>query len=185
MYTKRIVGLLCLSALFFLHDTVSYYYNLALQKLDPQGDKALSLVPDWQVVAGAACLVAAVVMLLWPRIRRWWASDFTETFVVLQVIAGQPVPLQSKQVNSWSWYTLPIIADGFGTDGKPLARHHFMTILVWIFEKPTTYSQVEVIGKNMALPVYEVRERSTRHAIIIFEGNLPPGTLELRLRQVE
>jgi hypothetical protein len=57
------------------------------------------------------------------------------------------------------------------------------TILFITFDVPVKVGTLEVASPDIRIPFHETKEFNNRYAIITFSGNLPTGTLEIRVHQ--
>jgi len=87
-------------------------------------------------------------------------------------------PTRISQSNVWRWFILGIIlpVKEIKTGKK---RISIQPILFIVFDKPVKAGTLEVSSPDSKLPLYEVKEFRSRYAIIVFDGELTSGTLNI------
>ena len=71
--------------------------------------------------------------------------------------------------NIWRWYNLNVL----NLESKEVL---FNSLFI-SFDKPILTGTLKITSPDMKLPIYEVKEYNNRFAIIVFNGQLPSGTL--------
>lgn len=139
----------------------------------------------WLVVAVSLAMAIIVFVGLagWAR-GKWWApaiaTSIGDTMLRLQVYADTRTPLRREHANIWRWYTLRNVIYGRDAQGaQTTAALQFFVFLV--FENPAAVGQITVVSPDFRLPPYEVKDSGPRHAIIIFNGPMADGDLEIRV----
>ena len=103
------------------------------------------------------------------------------TGIRLQITAGTGNAVALDSANIWRWYLFRQLGPNVAKKGQPPVQHITSTMLFLLFDKPVAIKQFLVNAGSTALPRYEVKDRSPRHAIIYFMGAIPPATiLEIR-----
>jgi hypothetical protein len=85
--------------------------------------------------------------------------------------------------NVWRWYYLRTIVVAVEKETGKEERQDVVTTLFVNFDNPVSVGTVEVSSPDMRLPLYEVKEFNNRFAIIMFDGSLPQGTLQIDVHQ--
>jgi len=146
----------------------------------------------WLLVA--ALLAFSIVLLVgvagWAK-SRWLGPAInlaaatpsaTDTRLRLHYYGTKRIPQQITQTNIWRWFSLEAIGHVRNPDGTTSDRS-LHTMLSIVFDYPASFAQIVVSSPNMPLPLYQVRDHSSRHAIIQFEGEIGFGELEIRAIQ--
>lgn len=65
----------------------------------------------------------------------------------------------------------------------PSGSHLEQTVLIWSlylnFDRPVAIKQILVDGNGFALPILEIKDRSDRHAILVFPGDLGGAVIDV------
>lgn len=179
MWGRILVGIgfvsIGLSTLFA--EALSYYVNLALQKFDPTGSKALSAAP---YLIGAALVLIGLAIWFWPWFKELiWGTQKIPTKLVLDY-PTQGLPIVMEEQNVHYWYNLVNEMQVVASTGQTITG--VITNLFLVFDQFTNYNQIVVVGENIQLPRYEVKSSDNRHAIIAFTGTMPAGRVRVELR---
>ncbi len=66
----------------------------------------------------------------------------------------------------------------------PSGSHIEQTVLFWSlylnFDRPVAIKQILVDGNGFALPIFEIKDQSDRHAILVFDGNLGGAVIDVK-----
>jgi hypothetical protein len=81
--------------------------------------------------------------------------------------------------NIWRWYTFRNIAQGTDENKEPF-RKTLNTIIFITFDKPVRFKQIIVDSFGASLPTYEVKDSSSRHALVVFDGELIGTNVEIK-----
>jgi hypothetical protein len=169
------------------------------------------ILGEWQMIANApvsfAMAVAATAVLVWLALS--WAygnivSHQTAEIKLLErakgeatahPVSGQLVdraelrlhfygdernPSLVSETNMWRWYYLRMI---MRITEQPSGKEQafVMPNLFVTFNNPVKVRTLEV-SADFKLPKYEVKEFNNRFAIVVFDTELPVGTLTLTVR---
>lgn len=91
MVPKTPLGLIFLAGLFFLHETISYYWGIVLHNVDPEGKGLMAHMPDWQVLAGLACLFVAGVLYWRSKHKNPQLENVSQELIAEET--STPVPM--------------------------------------------------------------------------------------------
>ena len=104
-----------------------------------------------------------------------------EAHLRLLVYNDERTPTRISEKNIWRWFWLRDILTMVATDGT-MSSTATITILFLSFETPMITSSVEIQSPDFTLPRYEVKAFYPRFAIVVFDGKMPAGTLEISMR---
>ncbi|AGK58568.1 hypothetical protein HYPDE_34483 [Hyphomicrobium denitrificans 1NES1] len=145
----------------------------------------------WLIVG--VLLAFAIVILFglagWAR-QKWGrtnappstaaAATPLATMLRIQTYSDARLPTRRQQENIWRWYTLSNRIRGRDANGTEtdIAIQFFVFL---VFETPVAVGQVLVSSPDMQLPSHEVKDSGPRHAIIVFNGGVSAGEIEVRV----
>lgn len=95
----------------------------------------------------------------------------------IQFSGGPALPREIDQQNVFRWYALAQLRVEVGPN-RPRAERITSWAVTVIFDQPTEVRNVRIDG-GPQLPRHEIKDASARHAIIAFDGDIPPGVLEI------
>jgi len=101
------------------------------------------------------------------------------TDLSLQFSAPNTMPVAVTQNNVWRWYALRNIFVGTDAKTKKTTEAYSWTIFI-SFDNPITFKQIHIDGGGSILPRYEVKDSSTRTAVIAFTGDIVGITVNIR-----
>jgi hypothetical protein len=91
----------------------------------------------------------------------------------IEFVPGQSA-MASRIQNIWQWYSQSQTRREVGQNGNLLKERRTVTIFV-TFDRPVDAQQIVVTSEGgLALPMYEVKDWSARHAIVVFADD-PAG----------
>lgn len=141
----------------------------------------------WLIVG--VLLAFAIVILFgfagWAR-QKWERNDSASlatpgsTLIRIQTYSDARLPTRRQQENVWRWYTMSNQIRGIDGAGVEV-NLAFQFILFLVFETPVAVGQILVSSPDMALPSHEVKDSGPRHAIIVFNGSVGAGEIEVRV----
>jgi hypothetical protein len=105
----------------------------------------------------------------------------TETRLRLQFNFGNLLPLAIEHINMFRWYTLNFFEIHPDAEGKEATRRVLITTIFLVFETPISIKQFRIDGSGAALPRFEIKDSSNRHAVIVFEGSLEGLILDIQV----
>jgi hypothetical protein len=129
------------------------------------------------IVAGLVVLAALVIIVREANLGRRYVKSAE---LSLRIHADQRKPERIFSTNVGRWFSLEGVGFGVGQGGQP-QRMVLNTILFITFDPWVTVGTLVVQGRNMVLPAYTTPKVDSDAAIIVFEGKLPPGELEIKL----
>ena len=101
------------------------------------------------------------------------------TFISLSFHGDHRTPDPIRKENIFRWYTLKqIIRDT--QNENDICTGYTVTI---IFDIPVNPCRVRVSASSDNLPIYEVKDFSSRHTIIHFIGEIPACNVEFQIEQ--
>jgi hypothetical protein len=102
--------------------------------------------------------------------------------VSLRFTGDMRAPERLSFNNVYRWYYLRnmivMIDKNTGQETTRSIGNLFLT-----FEKPVIVSTLTITSPDMTLPTYEVKDFNARSAVISFSGEMPAGTLVVRVQQ--
>ncbi len=105
-----------------------------------------------------------------------------DAWIRFHLYGDERTPERLEIENVWRWYYLRLIA--IGVDKKAGVKEQLLqTVFFLTFDRPVKIGTLEISSPDFKLPRYEVKDFSSRSAIVVFSGPLPTGTLEMRVRQ--
>jgi len=102
----------------------------------------------------------------------------------LHFLGGHQAPQELHQDNVFGWYTLwneGVTMKGLSPEGKLLGEattNPWWWIFV-IFDHPVSYHELTVSFSSPGFPSYEVKQSTTRSVIIVVQGDIPAGDMEI------
>ena len=93
----------------------------------------------------------------------------TSAEIKFRFYGDQPIPDAIHYQNIWRWYNHSV----FNAESQIV----LLSTIFISFDKPILIGTLKVTSPDMKLPIYEVKEYNNRFAIIVFNGQLPSGTL--------
>jgi hypothetical protein len=152
---------------------------------------------DWVYITffsafGFLTLLWGVVLVI-PRVRTLWReirigserpvpereqseNQYTETRLRLSCSGDSRSPQQLSMANVYRWFVLNMCLK----DAKGVVPDAVIASLLIIYSRPTNIGQLVVSSPDAQLPDHEIKDQSSRHALIAFSGFLPKGELEIR-----
>ncbi len=100
----------------------------------------------------------------------------------LRTFDDNRVPERISHINIWRWYILSNVFVPINRDTGE-ATTSVVTNLFVTFDRPVRVGSLLVSSPDFSLPQYEVKAFYGRFAIVAFTGEMPTGTLVLRVRQ--
>jgi hypothetical protein len=101
----------------------------------------------------------------------------------LHIYGDDRSPQRLSLTNVWRWYYLKqVIVEIDSTTGQQRGRRISSTLFL-TFDPMVRTGTLEVSSPDMRLPAYEVKDFSSRSAVIVFFDDLPSGTLQIRVHQ--
>lgn len=132
----------------------------------------------WPVAVIAAVLLFAAGFSIyrgWPLRRYAKAAQLSLT---IHADARQPSRISAKNVGRW--FLLREIGIGPNVNGN-MQHVVIHTILFITFDPWILVGSLQVNGRNMLLPPYTTPKVDSDAAIIVFDGALQPGELEINI----
>ena len=117
------------------------------------------------------------------RIGEQKQSDYTATGARIIFYGNDQLPKEDHVNNINTWYALfsPRIVITIKNSGGKLLPEKAVSPKTWtvflLFEKPIKYRQLVVTFSGGVLPPYEVKQQSSRFAIISVSDDIPAGEL--------
>lgn len=143
----------------------------------------------WLLVATALAFGIVVLVGITGWARTKWvpitpnvAAIPIDTRLRLHSLGTTRVPQQLSQSNIWRWFSWENIARIQNANGT-FNNRSMNTFIAVVFDQPTTFAQIVVSSPNIILPIHQVRDSSSRHAIIEFDGEIGIGEIEIRAVQ--
>jgi hypothetical protein len=109
----------------------------------------------------------------------WWLGTTNQPLITprttrlrLQFNIGNEQPEPVEKENIWHWYTVPIALDGADKSGRVIARLGRPWLIYIEFDKPIAPKYFRITGGGAKLPPHEVKDFTSRHAIIAFVDDL-------------
>jgi hypothetical protein len=112
----------------------------------------------------------------WP-IRRYAKS----AELAIRVHADARQPSRISGTNIGRWFALATRGLVQGQEGNVVQEVTFQTFLFVTFDPWILVGSLEVNGLNMNLPKYQVPKLESDAMILIFEGDLPAGDLQIKI----
>jgi hypothetical protein len=151
------------------------------------GAVLIAIGPVWAAVAGApgyliftlALVALASSLVIIPKLSALLRGTNNSAHLRLHIHADERDPTQLLAENIFRFYQLrnfllaPLSGGGMA-QGAPV-------IVFVAFQNDVRITTLEVSSPDMVLPAHEVKEYNQRFAIVSFMGELPGGTLELRV----
>jgi hypothetical protein len=151
------------------------------------GAVLIAIGPVWAAVAGApgyliftlALVALASSLVIIPKLSAFLRGTNNSAHLRLHIHADERHPTRLLAENIFRFYELrnvllaPLPGDG-------MAQGASVTVFV-AFQNDVRITTLEVSSPDMVLPAHEVKEYNQRFAIVSFMGELPEGTLELRV----
>ena len=104
-----------------------------------------------------------------------------QTGLNIEFVAGQSA-MASRIQNIWQWYSQSQTRREIDQNGNFLRERRTVTIFV-TFDRPVDAEQIVVTSEGgLALPKYEVKDWSARHAIVVFADDPAGCTVGIRAR---
>lgn len=140
-------------------------------------------LPRWVWIAGlgAGLLVLGLSVGLVIADRRNEGSvkqSVDNASLRLHIYGNNRIPERVSAENIFRWYYLKNIIIMNGPNGEQRSEVASATLFV-TFDPDVKISTIQVRSPDVKLPVYEVKEFNQRYAIIVFAGDIAPGTLEV------
>jgi hypothetical protein len=85
-----------------------------------------------------------------------------------------------EEPNIWRWYALYNATIGIAPDGKETLLRKTWNVFI-TFDKPVPVKQIRVDAGGAALPTYEVKDFSTRPAVLAFSGDLAGVVVDVQI----
>jgi hypothetical protein len=104
-----------------------------------------------------------------------------EAHLRLLVYDEECSPTRISEKNIWRWFWLRDILTAVAPD-VTMSSTATITILCISFQTQMITSSVEIQSPDFTLPRYEVKAFYPRFAIVVFDGKMPAGTLEISMR---
>ena len=101
-----------------------------------------------------------------------------KAFLRLHMYGDNRMPDRIADENIFRWYYLKNIIVMHGPEGQQKGEAVSATLFV-TFQPEVKISTIQVRSPDVKLPIYEVKEFNQRFAIIVFAGDIGPGTLEV------
>ena len=145
----------------------------------------------WLIVG--VLLAFAIVILFglagWAR-QKWGQNAVSpsaaslatpvNTMIRIQTYSDTRLPTRRQHENIWRWYSMSNHIRGRSADGDETDLA-FQFILFLVFETPISVGQILVSSPDIHLPSHEVKDSGPRHAIIVFNGSVGAGEIEVRV----
>jgi hypothetical protein len=98
----------------------------------------------------------------------------------LRFAGPNTTPTSVGQNNIWRWYALSTTFMGLDAKTKELKPMGIGWSIFLVFDKSITFSQISVDAGGSEMPPYEVKDSSSRSAVVIFRGDLTNVTVEIK-----
>ena len=149
--------------------------DFALKNAPTLRDHLLVLQPFF---AYSPLLLVVIAGGIFLAVKLGWLKRYADSaqLVLRFNQAGQSVPDKLSHHNIWRWYILHSVATFVAPQGS--YRATTATIVV-SFEPEVSITTIRCASPDSVVPKYEVKEFNQRYAIIVFETELPKGTLQI------
>jgi hypothetical protein len=151
------------------------------------GAVLIAIGPVWAAVAGApgyliftlALVALASSLVIIPKLSAFLRGTNNSAHLRLHIHADERDPTRLLAENIFRFYQLR----NFLLAPPPRGRMaQGASVIVFVaFQNDVRITTLEVSSPDMVLPAHEVNEYNQRFAIVSFLGELPGGTLELRV----
>jgi hypothetical protein len=141
-------------------------------------------VPAWVAQAGLAIglfVIGLAVGLIIGDRRNPRAELVDRAELVLHSYGDDRTPTRVSDNNIWRWYILRVAAVFIEAETGRTERRSLPTSLYVTFDQPVRVGTLTISADDFKLPLHEVKEFNNRFAIIVFDGELPTGTLRIRV----
>lgn len=101
--------------------------------------------------------------------------------LVMYVPADSSVPSMAENYNVWRWFWFTYMVRGISDDGSQRVLGEAPVLFI-NFDEPVAVTSLIIKSHDCVLPLYDIKEFKSRFAIIFFEHNFGPGTLEIEVR---
>ncbi len=125
-----------------------------------------------------------IVRIFWESLMYFFKSLHRRyrkknTLLILSFHGDQRHPEPVKKENIFRWYSFQYISKNI-EDESVIGKSWLITI---VFDVPVIPCRLKVVCSSKDFPVYEVKDFSTRHAIIYISGEIPPSNVEFIVEQ--
>lgn len=124
---------------------------------------------------------AANYSLAPPRLRKKNEDEFP--LLLLRTHGDHRPPVELERIIVWRWYFLQNVFQFMCQDGTS-GEAKLCTLFI-LFERDVRIGQVLVSSDDFILPVWEVKDKSSKHVIISFNGNVPAGKIKIVVDESE
>jgi hypothetical protein len=151
------------------------------------GAVLIAIGPVWAAVAGApgyliftlALVALASSLVIIPKLSAFLRGTNNSAHLRLHIHADERHPTRLLAENIFRFYQLRNVLLA-PLPGAGMAQGTCDIFFV-AFQNDVRITTLEVSSPDMVLPAHEVKEYNPRFAIVSFMGELPGGTLELRV----
>ncbi len=178
------IGTVC--AIITAYFTVGLFYGWNVQSQpQPKLAGALMIAPWWLWILGGigiALLITAWAMIVIRSRQKPVAvllpvpPQKIPTRLRLQFNGGGALPLMVDEQNVWRWYSIAQV-QVFVRENQPNERRVASWQLFMVFNQPVDFRQLRIDGGGTAIPPSEVKDSGVRHAVIVFDGDMPACVL--------
>lgn len=114
--------------------------------------------------------------------------SFVDSVLRVQFYGDDRTPTENHRSNihSWFvWWSPTVNIESSTPEGKKVQLFHGSKSYVMIvnFDKPTRFHQAIVSFSEAGFPSYLIQQASDRHVVIAINGDVPLGSMELRLQK--
>lgn len=125
-------------------------------------------------LSGFAASLSAVMWVLLARKK-------SRACVKLMFTSNNVVPCQIDSDNVFRWYSLKNYVRFVAPDG--FSEQCANTIVYISFQMEICPNFCDIFSTDFVVPKYEVKDFTSRYLIIVFEGDIPPGMLQIVARE--
>jgi hypothetical protein len=139
-------------------------------------------LPDFQIFFSFAPLALVIFAVgIFVALKLGWLKRTADSaqFELRFNLAGQSVPDVLSYRNTWRWYILHSTARFVTPQG--VTAEAKSALLVLTFEPDVAITTIRCNSPDSVIPKYEVKEFNQRFAVIVFDNELPKGTLQIRV----
>ncbi len=139
-------------------------------------------LPSWAADTGIAvgCLLFGIAVGLYWGSGRGNDDPVDTAEVRLHIFGDERTPERLSHQNIWRWYYLRNMFVSIDTQNNKQTKLTAVNLFL-AFEKPIAGATVSISSPDMVLPQHELKDLSSRSAVIAFSGELPRGTLIVRV----
>ena len=143
-------------------------------------------MPTWLssggIYLGVALVALAMGFYLGDRRAAAPKTLANDAELRLRAYGDERTPERISHVNIWRWYYLRNIFVKINLETGEQTPHVLVNLFV-TFDKPVNVGSLLVSSPDVRVPKHEVKEFNNRFAVIVFNDELPAGTIVLRVHQ--